>query len=149
MFFRIVGIVVLLPFPFPQAPSQPNRGGRCSRDLTMGDSPAINHVWFDCQRVNLTMTCFIKWISTWWLVIFDNQHLTIRNLRMISIHLSSAQNPGWLMILGDYTTWYTGVIIIQELGIPITRYYQYFMEWQRDFEHCSFGDYQLPSGKLT
>ena len=37
-------IVVLLPFPFPQAPSQPKRGGRCSRDLTMVDSPAINHV---------------------------------------------------------------------------------------------------------
>ena len=113
-------IVVLLPFPFPQAPSQPKRGGRCSRDLNMGDSPAINHVWLPEGKSDNDM--FYK-INIHLVIgyIFDNQHLTIRNLKMISsIHLICVQNPDWLMILGDYTTWYTGVIIIQEQGIRIT-----------------------------
>lgn len=48
--------------------------------------------------------------------------------------MSSVQNPEWMMILGDSTTFYTG-----DYNNPIGESFltkQYFMEW-RDFEHCS------------
>ena len=59
--------------------------------------------------------------------------------RMVSFwwYLISVQNPGWLMIIGDYTTQHIRDYDKSKNGESLLTS-QNLMEWQRDFEHCSF-----------